>query len=174
MPRSQLFLLSPFKLFPLVRALMICRSLLFSSPRKEPRPSQRSRPPRLAPVLFLFWWCSLFFLSLLLLLFFFFLNTRIIIMRFTLWMEFPFFFLCYAFIIIVIIISMDLMCKNDCICAMLAIEPWNPNSEVPSMYLGYVCNPCKIKPLISLISSKVLVWGSTPTSLILILLRILK
>ena len=38
-------------------------------------------------------------------------------------MEFSFFFLCYAFIIIVIIIRMDLMCKNDCICAMLAIEP---------------------------------------------------
>ena len=147
MPRSQLFLLSPFKLFPLVRALMICRSLLFSSPRKEPRPSQGSRPPRLALVLFLFWWCS----------FFLFLNTRIIVMRFTLWMEFPFFFLSYAFIVIVVIISMDLMCKNDCICAMLAIEPWNPNSEVPSVYLGYVCNPCKIKPLISLISSKVLV-----------------
>ena len=38
-------------------------------------------------------------------------------------MEFPFFFLSYAFIVIVVIISMDLMCKNDCICAMLAIKP---------------------------------------------------
>ena len=147
MLRSQLFLLSPFRLFPLVRAPRILRSLLLSSLRKEPRPSPRNRPLRLAPVLFLFWWCSLFFLSLLLLFFILlllllFLNTGIIVMRFTLWMEFPFFFLCYTFIVIVIIISIDLMCKNDCIYAMLAIKPWNPNSEVPSVYLGYVCNPC--------------------------------
>ena len=53
MLRSQLFLLSPFRLFPLVRAPRISRSLLLSFPRKEPRLSQRNRPLRLAPVLFL-------------------------------------------------------------------------------------------------------------------------
>ena len=56
-PRSQLFLLSPFRLFPLVRAPRISRSLLLSFLRKEPRLSQRNRPPRLAPILFLFRWC---------------------------------------------------------------------------------------------------------------------
>ena len=38
-------------------------------------------------------------------------------------MEFSFFFLCYAFIVIVIIIGMDLMCRNDCICVMPVIKP---------------------------------------------------
>ena len=38
-------------------------------------------------------------------------------------MKFPFFFLHYVFIVIVIIISMGLMCKNDYICAMLVIKP---------------------------------------------------
>ena len=38
-------------------------------------------------------------------------------------MKFPFFFLCYMFIVIVIIISMDPMCKNDYICAMFLSKP---------------------------------------------------
>ena len=38
-------------------------------------------------------------------------------------MKFPFFFLHYVFIVIVIIISMDLMCKNDYMCAMFVIKP---------------------------------------------------
>ena len=39
-------------------------------------------------------------------------------------MKFPFFFfLHYVFIVIVIIINMDPMCKNDYICAMLVIKP---------------------------------------------------
>ena len=80
-------------------------------------------------------------------------------------MEFSFFFLCYAFIVIVIIISMDLMCRNDCICVMPVIKPWNPNSKVPSVYLGYVRNPCKC--LSSLIPSKVVVQGSAPSLSIL-------
>ena len=68
-------------------------------------------------------------------------------------MEFPFFFLRYAFIVIVIIISMDLMCKNDCICAMLVIKPWNPNFEVSSVYLGYVRNPRKCSQVFDLVNS---------------------
>ena len=87
-------------------------------------------------------------------------------------MKFPFFFLHYLFIVIVIIINMDLMCKNDYMCAMLVIKPWNPNSEVPIVYLGYVRNLHKC--LISLISSKVVVRGSAPTLLILNFLEILK
>ena len=38
-------------------------------------------------------------------------------------MKFPFFFLRYVFIVIVIIISMDPMCKNDYIHAILVIRP---------------------------------------------------
>ena len=78
------------------------------------------------------------------------------------------------FIFVVITISMDAMCRNDHISVMLVIKPQNPNSEVPSVYLGYVRNSPKIKPLISLISSKVVVRGSTLTLLILNLLEILK
>ena len=44
---------------------------------------------------------------------------------------------------------------------MLVIKPWNPNSEVPSVYLGYVRNLPKIKTLILLISLKVVVREST-------------
>ena len=84
MLRSQLFLLSPFKLFPLVRALRISRSLLLSSPRKKLGPSQRNMPPRLAHVLFLFLCCfpPLFFIVVILF-FFFFKNIGIIVMRLT-------------------------------------------------------------------------------------------
>ena len=89
-------------------------------------------------------------------------------------MKFPFFFFHYVFIVIVVIISMDPMCENDYICAMLVIKPWNPNFEVPSVYLGYVRNSPKIKPLILLISLKVVVRGSTSTLLILNLLEISK
>ena len=95
-------------------------------------------------------------------------------------MKFPFFFLHYVFIVIVIIISMDLMFyglvipmgKNDYIHAMLVIRPWKPDSEVPSVYLGYIHNLYKC--LILLISSKVVVRGSAPTLLILNFLEILK
>ena len=88
-------------------------------------------------------------------------------MRFTEWMKFPFFFLHYVLIVFVIIISMDLMSyglvilmgKNDYIHAMLVIRPWNPNSEVPSVYLGYIHNLYEC--LILLISSKVVIQGST-------------
>ena len=41
-------------------------------------------------------------------------------------MKFPSFFLCYMFIVIVIVISMDLMCKNDYMCAMLLSKPSKP------------------------------------------------
>ena len=72
-------------------------------------------------------------------------------------------FLHYVFIVIIIIISVNLMShglvilmgKNDYIHAMLVIRPLNPNSEVPSVYLGYICNSHKC--LISLISSMVMV-----------------
>ena len=63
MPRSQPFLLSPFRLFPLMRAPRTSRLLLLSSPRKRPRLSQRNRPSRLAPVLFLFFCCYFFFFN---------------------------------------------------------------------------------------------------------------
>ena len=53
----------------------------------------------------------------------FFFKIGIIIIRFTELMKFPFFFLHYVFIVIVIIINMDLMCKNDYMCAMLVIKP---------------------------------------------------
>ena len=38
-------------------------------------------------------------------------------------MKFTSLFLCYMFIVIVIVISMDLMCKNDYMCAMLLSKP---------------------------------------------------
>ena len=50
-------LVEPVKLFPLARALRTSRSLLFSPPRVETRPSQRCRPSRLLPILLLFWCC---------------------------------------------------------------------------------------------------------------------
>ena len=66
------------RLFPSVRAPRILRSLLLSSSREEPRPSQRSRPPRLAPVLFLFRCCCCFFFFFFFLIFYFFYFTIII------------------------------------------------------------------------------------------------
>ena len=69
-PRSQLSLLSPFRLFPQAKAPRILRPLLLSSLRKGSRQSQGNRPFRLAAVLFLF------------LCFFFLLNIGIIVMRF--------------------------------------------------------------------------------------------
>ena len=45
-----------------------------------------------------------------------------------------------------IVVVINAMYGNDYICAMLMIKPWNPNSKVSSVYLGYVRNSPKIKP----------------------------
>ena len=141
MPWSQLSLLSPFSLFPPVRATRTLRPHLLSSLRRELRPSQRNRLSRIAHALFLFL-CFFFKIFLLLLLsyffyfilfifYFFFGNIGIIVMRFAELMKFSFFFLHYVFIVIVIIISMDPMSyglvipmgKNDYMRAILVIKP---------------------------------------------------
>ena len=119
MPWSQLSLLSPFSLFPPVRATRTLRPHLLSSLRRELRPSQRNRLSRIAHALFLFlcFFFLNFFIIIVILLFlfyfiyflFFFGNIGIIVMRFAELMKFSFFFLHYVFIVIVIIISMDPM-----------------------------------------------------------------
>ena len=126
---SQLFLLSPSKLFPLVKAPRILRLLLLSFPRKEQRLSQKNRPPRLASVLFLSWLCChlffYFFIFIIIIHFIFFFGTLgFVVMKFYRMNEvFPFFFLYYMFIVVVITISMDTMYRNDHICVMLVIKP---------------------------------------------------
>ena len=87
-------------------------------------------------------------------------------------MKFPFFFSHYTFFVIVITVSMNPMCESDNICAMLVINPWDPNFEVSSARLGYGRNLHKF--LILLISSKAMVRGSIPILLILNFLEISK
>ena len=60
----------------------------------------------------------LFFLSLS-----FFGTLGFIVMKFYRMNEVSLFFLHYMFIVVVITISMDAMCRNDYICAMLVIKP---------------------------------------------------
>ena len=75
-------------------------------------------------------------------------------------------FLHYVFIVIIIIISVNLashglvipMGKSDYIHAIFEIRPLNSNSEVSSVYLGYIRNLHKC--LISLISLNVVAQGS--------------
>ena len=55
---------------------------------------------------------------------FFFGTLGFVVMKFYQMNEvFPFFFLYYMFIVVVITISMDAMCGNDYICAVLVIKP---------------------------------------------------
>ena len=84
------------------------------------------------------------------------------------------------FIVIIIIISVNFashglvipMGKNDYVNAIFEIRPLNSNFNIPSVYLGHLCNLHKC--LISLISSKIVVRGPAPTLLILNFLEILK
>ena len=62
-----------------------------------------------------------FFLSLS---FFFFGTLGFVVMKFYRMNEFSlYFFLHYMFIVVVITISMDAMCRNDYICVMFVIKP---------------------------------------------------
>ena len=115
MLRSQLFLLSPFRLFPLARAPRISRSLLLSSPKEEPRSNQRSRPPRLAPVFFLFRYCCCCVLVVVVIFFFFtyyffFWTLGLVVMRFYRMNEISLFSFCTTHFLLLLSLLVRISC----------------------------------------------------------------